>query len=611
MYYLKFYLQSKFYLLLFNHLLIKFNFNFNFHLFQFLDHNNKGIFTMINFELIDLATGADLLSKPFDNTLINFEDSSALIDYAMDLADDVVAATSDMNNPCAIRFYNDGVAFEKTNNAFGMELGNGNLIKDEAGATEYLLTSFFQFLYNDGEDYLNSLPQMEEFGITDQELTSVSNADLLVLGQQTATAENWDINAVKINNPVSLTVSKDQGQFNIRSLFMNNLSNVKVVADLGDTSLVLANLDVNSFDDNDYALKLATESGVYADLDGNKYFVPTEKYAELTNFRLEIDDAKYQALNNIETEWVVSFEPGKAASDQAEIKKNIMMLTNLAYVLQSEEFDSVLDHYEEIAGKKFYMYQRYQDGSKNGSNPTNFTEEQISVDFNNSESRKYFYDVMGVRNATTGGQKGPTASFYFVEEPTEILNGRSMTGGTWYNNQLELGTGIRVTMNEIHSDYHQGNIITPVALHEMGHLFGYHHYSSFCTGEAVDTGERVFYSLIQLMGEAGKLPYYDELPEYNMERVGFNGVEKFIYEHGSEFPDLYKYLDSVKDQRNATYDRLIPEIKKWEQDMSDPFLRMLLLASANYVSPIEQKLHIQDSEAYILFGNTSGYHRIA
>lgn len=302
---------------------------------------------MINFELVDLATGANLLDKPFDNALINFEDSSALIDYAIDLADDVVAATSDVNNPCAIKFFNDGVEFEKTNNAFGMELDNGNLIKDEAGATEYLLTSFFSFLYNDGEDYLNSLPQAEDFGITDQELTSISNADLIAVENQTATNSNWDVNSVKINNPISFKMLDDKGNFNIRSLYMNDLKGVKVVADLGNTSLVLANLDVNSFGDNDYSLKLAKESGVYADLEGNKYYVPTEKYAELTNFRLEIDDAKYQALNDIETEWVVNFRKGETSdSDQAEVKKNIMMLTNLAFVLQSEEFDTVLDHYE-------------------------------------------------------------------------------------------------------------------------------------------------------------------------------------------------------------------------------------------------------------------------
>lgn len=210
------------------------------------------------------------------------------------------------------------------------------------------------------------------------------------------------------------------------------------------------------------------------------------------------------------------------------------------------------------------MYQRYQDGSKQGDRPTSFTEEEISVDFNDPASRDYFYDVMGVRNATTGGSRGPVGAFTFIEE-VSTWQGRSMTGGTWYNNQLQLGTGVKVTMNEQHSDYNQGNVITPVALHEMGHLFGYHHYSSFCNGEAVDTGERVFYSLIQLMGEAGKLPYYDELPEYNMQRIGFNGVEKFIYEHGSEFQDLYNYLDSVKAERNATYDAMIPKIKEWEK----------------------------------------------
>lgn len=557
---------------------------------------------MVNFEFVDLTTGTDLYNNTFNTSLISLNDPDALVNYANSIANDVLEAL-DTENPFAIQFFNDGKAFEKTNNSEFLTIESGNLVNDKSDAMEVLLNSFYTFICFDGYSYLDSLAQAEEFGLTEQDLTANSNADLLVSENQTATDNNWDVNSVKINNPISFKMLDDKGNFNIRSLYMNNLSGVKVVADLGETSLVLAKLDVNPFDDNDYSLKLAKESGVYADLEGNKYFVPTEKYSELTNFRLEIDDAGYQALNDIETQWVVHFRKGLNA-DQDQVRKNVMMLTNLAYFFQSDELSTVLDNYEAISGEKFYKYQEFKDSS-GGKVPTGFTEEQIAYDFSDPAQKEKFFNLMGVRSNKIG-ENGYVSSFTWSEDN---LQGQGTTWGRWFDGELRLGAGDRISMRPEYNTT-KNEIVSTQALHEFGHLFGYTHYSSFCYGEAVDFGPRVLYSLVNLMGEAGLLPY-DTL-NYSVERCGFNQVEKFIYENGDKFPELHQYLESVKEQRNAAYDAVVPQIRKWENEVNSmpAFLRQAYLTATNTTAPIEKYLNVQDKGAYQVTGNTSCFYKL-
>lgn len=374
---------------------------------------------------------------------------------------------------------------------------------------------------------------------------------------------------------------------------------------------MLADVPVKPFDDNDFKIKLFEEDGFYL-VDEKNTFVSKNEYANLKNIRLEINDERYKKIQNIDVCWRMNFITSAnnkpCVANQQTVKSSIMAHTNIAYALASKEFDQIVRHYQEIVGHPIVKYEEYE-GANNSEKPNIATlrkkpYEECAWKLDTEEDFKEFFSVLGVRSDKFSAlQTRNTFSWGLQDDPL----GQGRDGVTTLDSRYTTNTltgGFRYVMrtSTFYSDAE--NSMDIVSIHELGHLFGYAHYSEFSVGTMADKGPMTIASLTDLMQVSGRAPYGkgEMKPHTGVSRCGFNKIEKFIYDHRNDYfkdSDLPAYMDKVKNERNAGYDRVVTWMNKnAPPNIPGVDVRGAWLKAYNTQEQIRQIIHRRDRDIY-------------
>ena len=267
---------------------------------------------------------------------------------------------------------------------------------------------------------------------------------------------------------------------------------------------------------------------------------------------VEVEDPRYKKLQAIDVCWKVSIpmsvEYGGVTHRHTvkDVKSLMMSITNIAYTLASPEMEKTFRNWEAVTGKKFKILPEYKDNSS--KTPSGVAPKDMYLDLSKDEDLNRLYRVMGVHNTKYAGpQKSDSFVIGVIANNGGV--GKAVTWGFWNNPFSQLGQGYKMYIREKYMNFTKNYGINYIYLHELGHVFGFNHYSSFCYGEAADYSPRTIETVLNLLSE--ELPYWNELPNYGKPRVGGNDYERYCINHPDFIPKFYDKLMLERDARNA------------------------------------------------------------
>lgn len=275
-----------------------------------------------------------------------------------------------------------------------------------------------------------------------------------------------------------------------------------------------------------------------------------DKHSE-TRLTVEVEDPRYKKLQAIDVCWKVNipmevtYGNVRRRHNAQDVKDLLMAITNVAYTLSSPEMETTLRNWEAIYGRKFRILPEFKDDSS--KTPSGVTPENLYLDLSKDEDLKRLFAVMGVHSPKYGGPQ-QRDSFTIGIIANNGGEGKGVTWGDWSNPFKRLGHGYTMYIRETYMKFTKTYGTGYTYMHELGHIFGFHHYNSLCYGEAIDLAPRIFETVLNLLGE--DLPYWNELPDYNRPRVGGNSYEKYCINNPDFIPKFYNRLMLERDARN-------------------------------------------------------------
>lgn len=225
-------------------------------------------------------------------------------------------------------------------------------------------------------------------------------------------------NKIKINNPITINVESNKKTLTICNYYLKEIKGafLTVSNDKGE-------MPIYYFED-------------FKPLHYYKVHIPIDR---LTSFSKELTKKniqfkminlgeEFEKLNKIDVCWntqiPINYDGCNIRHTRDQIKNLLIQLTDLAYILQSKEFEVVCDNFESIYGKKL---DKLPWKLENG-NLINQDENKRCWNLKDKDQRKFFYDVMGVRSKTYGGTRSRDTFKCGYENPK--FYGRGVTWGS-------------------------------------------------------------------------------------------------------------------------------------------------------------------------------------
>lgn len=351
-----------------------------------------------------------------------------------------------------------------------------------------------------------------------------------------------------------------------------------------------------------------------------KMHIPIERFSNISKsltkdkiqFRMINLSSEYEELKKINVCWKanipISYKYLNSQNhSRSEIQNLIVQLTNFAYILSSKDFEIVMDNFKDITGKKLdKLSWRTDDGRS-----INQDENKRCWNLENTEQKKYFFDVLGVNSNTYGGKKARDSFTYGMCSPS--FKGRGVTEGTWNYSSLESSHGWAFYNRPDEMRISETVTVSSVLIHEMAHMFGYNHYSMMCVGPVGESSIRVVQTLGYLLRKS--MPYYDFLGKEKT-RCGFNSLEQWIYNNRDKFSEaINKEFDESIEARNKELDNINSNIKnnnEYNQKVRElafmpPAVRNLYLNKWG-LKPVSYTA--LDNELFGQYGNMSQFKKI-
>lgn len=283
---------------------------------------------------------------------------------------------------------------------------------------------------------------------------------------------------------------------------------------------------------------------------------------------LKVRDANYKKFSALPPYWhfnMLKKQGDNATMNKVVIEGLIKSLTNTLYVLTSDLFWECMNHYEDITGSELHKYARKADYSGMGISSSFGDRPQgdpMNWETREPDNYKYRIDVKYSASERAKSKEQFMTDWRLNRDfgANPFLARFTKTGGSgvtyWpsyspaYVNKYMplLANGISARDNEFKNDNPNDMKIptdeaTPIAsdfFHEVCHLVGYWHFSSFTYGEFTESDIRFFPAVARLLSEMKELPYnFNGTTAKN--RPGFDRVTKYIYEHPQFFQRRYWY----------------------------------------------------------------------
>lgn len=284
---------------------------------------------------------------------------------------------------------------------------------------------------------------------------------------------------------------------------------------------------------------------------------------------LKVRDANYKKFSALPPYWhftMLKKQGDNATMNKVVIEGLVKSLTNTLYVLTSDLFWECMNHYEDITGgRELWKYARKADYSGMGvDRKYGDRDEGVSMEWETREPDNYKYRIDAkYSEAERAKSKEQFMTDWRLNrdfDRSPWLGRFTKSGGSgvtsWpsfnavYVNKYvpHLGNGISVRDNEFKNDSASDMKVptdeaTPIAsdfFHEVCHLVGYWHFSSFTYGEFTESDIRFFPAVARLLSEMKELPYNFD-GNTAKSRPGFDRVTKYIYEHPQFFQRRYWY----------------------------------------------------------------------
>lgn len=435
------------------------------------------------------------------------------------------------------------------------------------------------------------------------------NVELLSDIQLDPSTKQWYSSfTFKVNDPIILNVSADKREINIYNYFMLSVSGVILSIFDGKDDMPIYQFDK------------------FEPLHHYRLSIPVERFASISEtltfdkiqFRLINLGPDYDILKKIDVCWKINIPKNQymnlakwgpvyngRANTRKDVERLLVNITNLAYVLSSKEFEIILDHYKEVTGRTFDKFPwRTDKNNKDGSiTYVNQDEKKRCWDMTDEKQKKEFFNLLGVRNSTYGvKQKRNSFTLDVMDANSKLVGkGQCLSYIGWGTDFISEGFAWypRAAYNRVTK-----NRITHYCwVHDMGHMFGFMHYSAFSVGPLAEQDP----SVVQTLGalQAPDMPYYSLMENESMTRCGYNKMEIWMYNHSDLFdPKFKERIEKDNASRNALVDKCKQTLDQYNQVPA--VLRGLFAKTYN----ITGFLCDYDKDIYEMYGNMNQFNKL-
>lgn len=347
-----------------------------------------------------------------------------------------------------------------------------------------------------------------------------------------------------------------------------------------------------------------------------KFHIPIDKFASISKtltkdkiqFKMINLGDEYKKLNEInvcwETQIPLKYHNCNQKHSRADVISILSQMTNFAYILTSKEFETICVNFEKITGTKLNKLPDQIDNGKGTGAKINTDDAVRCWNLNDPNQKEFFYKVMGIGSKFYSGKQNRTDFECGMLNPS--FKGVGVTYGNHDVYSLESSYGYKFYDKPSEMAVSSSRVVSHVLIHEMAHMFGYHHYTCMCVGPLGETDVHAVQTLGYLL--RNKLPYYSILSKESKVRCGFNKLEKWIYDNIDLFDnDMKESIESELDARNKSYDTCVAGINKLKQyDGLPPQIRALFISGYNLNSFFTE----MDKELYNNYGNMSFFMKL-
>lgn len=439
---------------------------------------------------------------------------------------------------------------------------------------------------------------LKEFKVV--ELVSETTLDPAVGGEWYSNHE------IPVRDPILMTISNEKDMVDIYSYFLYPLKNVLVVLTDGTNDMPIYQIN---------ELKPFTHV---------KLSVPIVQYTSISKtftfdkakYKLHINNEKYEELKKNDVCWRVKLQntyyfpkSGKPHISQNDAKNLLINITTLANILTSEAFRTICFNYKEATGSTFdrlpWRYDNYSNGhnGEKGVFKCNEDEEKRCFDFNkHPEHEKEFFGYLGVRNNTYGGfYKRRVFTLGCMANDSKGVGQGQTLGWNWVVNAM--GAGMAWYPRQVYNSPSKQLIMHQSWIHDMGHVFGFTHYSCFCVGPLAENNPCVITTLGDIFGS--DLTYYDLMTDSPKTRCGYNSLELWMIKNADKFdPKYIERLTSKKNERNAALQNIININNQLNR------VPVLLRGLAAKTYNLTGNLNKFDKQLYENYGNLNYYKKL-
>jgi hypothetical protein len=395
--------------------------------------------------------------------------------------------------------------------------------------------------------------QANKLMVVDKPLTNIKATALLKTNDESfKEGDSDESRAVRVRLRQPITVTYSDGILSIDSYFMEYLNNAKITArikGIQEDIIILdhSDLTIQPFMKNTYNLKL---SGVFESVGGHKIEIEKINPKDIISFNIMHDNRTLSILNNLQTEWSISFSGREYTPEECEIiantankndlpaymraeinpstknaryvrikreyaKNYIQVMSNLAYTFASAQMISCLEHFSFLTRSIFIQDTNGHDGPQ-----IRWWHFDMTDPYYDPNHKKEFLDRVGVTL-----DKNSHWSLSVDTRQVGVASSGGANGGGW------LG------MSDYAFNQSGENVVSYMIAHEFGHSRGWNHGTSFAYGTFSDNPRQGQYpdalynllpSLATTLLHMKVLPYIDQF-ENRGDYLALDQLEAKVY----------------------------------------------------------------------------------